>query len=238
MSEAQSAVTLSSVRVKFTKTGSLQFISHLDLMRTMTRLVLRADVNVYYTEGFNPKPKLVFALPLSVGTESVCELVDFKVWGEADCGKIKEALTREAPPEIEILEVYVPSTKFRDIAYAEYRIDFCSKTLASDAPLAAADAMSQPLTVMKRSKRGESECDIREYIKKIEMICFDEIEDGHKRLSLSVTLSADPEMYLNPEYVVTALKDKIGYGDDIAPGEDFYDIMRLRIFGADGGIFR
>ncbi len=230
-------LTPNPVRVRFTKTGSLQFISHLDLMRTMTRLVVRADVGVYYTEGFNPKPKLVFALPLSVGTESVCELVDFKVWGDVNLQKIKESLLREAPSEIEILDVYEPNTKFRSVAFAEYRIDFYSSSLFDGSDELAREAFGKPMIVMRRSKSGESECDIRQFIKSFSVSGLDTAE-GKRHMTVDVVLFADPEHYLNPEYVVTALKDVIGYGDDIAPGRDRYDIMRREIYGADGGIFR
>ena len=67
------------IRIKFTKVGSLQFISHLDLNRTMTTVMIRAKIPIYYSEGFNPHPKMVFALPLSIGAESVCELLDIKI---------------------------------------------------------------------------------------------------------------------------------------------------------------
>ena len=67
------------IRIKFTKTGALQFISHLDLNRTMKTVMIRAKIPIHYSEGFNPHPKMVFALPLSIGAESVCELLDIKI---------------------------------------------------------------------------------------------------------------------------------------------------------------
>ena len=59
-----------ALRIKFTKTGALQYISHLDLHRTFSRLLVRKNVPVWYSEGFTPHPRLVFATPLSVGAES------------------------------------------------------------------------------------------------------------------------------------------------------------------------
>jgi radical SAM-linked protein len=67
------------VRVKFKKVGNLQYISHLDLVRTMHKVIVRARLPLWYTEGFNPKPKMIFAAPLSIGTESVCEFVDIRL---------------------------------------------------------------------------------------------------------------------------------------------------------------
>lgn len=221
------------IRVVFTKTGALQFISHLDLMRTVTRLVVRADINVYYTEGYNPKPKLVFALPLSVGTESVEEMLDLKVYDAVpDCDEIKRRLAMQTVPGIEIREVYRPTTKFRDIAYSDYEIKMYSSSI-TEASADAVNAMTEsPVVVLKRSKSGERECDIREYIKALSA------ESIKGELTIKTTLTADPESYLNPEYIVTAVKRLLGYEDDIRPGGDGYSIMRLSVSGADGGSFR
>ena len=68
-----------TVRIRFSKTGRARYISHLDLNRTMTRAVRRAGLPIWYTEGFNPKPKITFAAPLSIGTESMCEFMDIRL---------------------------------------------------------------------------------------------------------------------------------------------------------------
>ena len=65
-----------NLRVKFSKTGRLAYISHLDLVRTMNKIVVRAKLPLWYTEGFNPKPKMVFSVPLSTGTESDVEFME------------------------------------------------------------------------------------------------------------------------------------------------------------------
>lgn len=65
-----------NLRVRFHKTGRAQYISHLDLGRTMRTAINRAEIPVKYSEGFNPHPKMSFALTLSVGTESVCEFME------------------------------------------------------------------------------------------------------------------------------------------------------------------
>ena len=57
-----------TLRVKFFKVGKLQYISHLDLVRTMMKIIVRSKLPLWYTEGFNHKPKIFFAAPLSTGT--------------------------------------------------------------------------------------------------------------------------------------------------------------------------
>ena len=66
-------------RIIFRKEGRAKYISHLDLMRTMQRVFIRAGVQIKHTEGFNPHPYMAFALPLSVGMESDYEILDFKL---------------------------------------------------------------------------------------------------------------------------------------------------------------
>ena len=80
------------VRLKFCKVGTLQYISHLDLQRTFNRILVRACIPVWYTQGFNPHIKLVFSTPLSVGSESVCEYLDIKLSRDMTLDEIKERL--------------------------------------------------------------------------------------------------------------------------------------------------
>ena len=69
------------LRALFEKTGTAVWISHLDLMRLFQRAFARANLPLKHTQGFNPRPSVSIALPLSVGMESVCELLDFEVEG-------------------------------------------------------------------------------------------------------------------------------------------------------------
>lgn len=226
-------IAATPVRVAFRKTGALSFISHLDLLRTVSRLLVRADIGVYYTEGFNPHPKLAFALPLSVGTESETELFDIKVVGDADFGMILEHLRQQSPPELEITDAYAPTRKFCDIAYAEYEIVLHHSGIPEDAAHIVGGMMASPVVELKRTKSGEKECDIRPFI--VSLRC--RLRDGE--LIIKTRLSADSEHYLNPEYVVRAVKKTLGLGEDnIAPGGDWYTVTRTGIFDDAGEVFR
>ncbi|MCL2519145.1 MAG: TIGR03936 family radical SAM-associated protein [Oscillospiraceae bacterium] len=94
----------------------MKFISHLDLMRTMKSAMIRAKIPVLYSEGYNPRPKMVFTMPLSIGTESLCEFMDIKLTEPMDFELIKERLN--------VLDVYEPIYKLNEICYAEYKITF------------------------------------------------------------------------------------------------------------------
>ena len=194
-----------SVRVRFTKVGSLQFISHLDLNRTMKNVMIRAGIPIKYSEGFNPHPKMVFALPLSVGAESVCELLDFKLDRPMSEAELTERLNGAFPPEMRVQEAYTPTAKFTEIRYAEYRLeneeDFDVTPLEADA-----------IVLMKRTKSGEKETDIKPMIHSYK-------KDGK---ALTCVLSASPSEYLNPEYIAKYL------------GIPDCTILRTRVLLSDG----
>ncbi len=193
------------IRIKFTKVGSLQFISHLDLNRTMTTVMIRAKIPIYYSEGFNPHPKMVFALPLSIGAESVCELLDIKIVEDISFDEIRNRLNSALSPEMRVLEVYTPERKFTDIKYAEYE-------LLTDEVIYESKLLAEKIVVMKRTKSGTKESDIKPLIKSWKMI-----EGG-----IRCCLSADSSEYLNPEYIASVLDLKD------------YSIIRRRILMSDG----
>jgi uncharacterized protein (DUF2344 family) len=81
-----------NVRIYFSKTGDAKYISHLDLMRCMMRAVSRAGIPISYTEGFNPRPYMNFAMPLSLGIEGLREILDIRVEDEMTDAELKSAL--------------------------------------------------------------------------------------------------------------------------------------------------
>ena len=105
------------LRLRFEKTGRAIYISHLDLMRTMQRVFLRADCPLKYSEGFNPHALISILLPLSVGVGSVCELMDFQLREEVDLAALPERLTEVMPEGIRALEAYPGGRKVRELKW-------------------------------------------------------------------------------------------------------------------------
>ncbi len=186
------------IRIKFSKLGEIKYISHLDLGRTFMRALRRARVPLWYSEGFTPHPKLNFALPLSVGAESECELCDISVLADApaDC---MDALAGELPAGLTLLEICQnPERKFSQIEFASYRLEF-----PGGAPLAEAllSRLAQPMPVTKRSKKGETCVDVAPMLSRVEPVVAGE------DLFLSVLLPAGGQGgYLNPEMILKALE--------------------------------
>jgi radical SAM-linked protein len=177
----------------------------------MNTAIIRAGIPIWYSEGFNPRPKMVFALPLSIGAESICEYMDIKITENMPVEIIKERLNSTTTGELNITEVYIPNNKFTDIAWAEYRIDFCGIDIRD-----AECMFNAPFTVMKRSKSGEKETDILPLIRRHEIT----------NDTVTVLLSADSESYLNPEYIASAVSARCCVQD--------YNIMRLNLYKSDG----
>lgn len=213
--------TPETVRIKFCKVGNLQFISHLDLQRTFHRVLVRADIPMWYTKGFNPHAKLVFGVPLSVGTESMCEMADLKIERKISLEDIKKQLNEQLTDEMYVLDVYYPSAKFSDIAYADYTITLKAPYICAETEKTAAELFASPITMLKKSKSGEKEVDITAFIKRISFRAV------NGELTVNAILSAGNTENLNPEYVVTALKNAGIFKTD---GESFYRIMRNKVY--------
>lgn len=223
-----------TVRIKFVKKGKLQYISHLDLQRTFNRILMRSGLPVWYTKGFNPHAKLVFSTPLSVGTQSECEFLDLRFDREMPCEDIKRMLNAELTDEMYALEVYIPNTKFSEIAFCEYEYEIFAD-MASEGFAAELERVftTSPLTLVKKSKSGEREIDVVPLIKSVSA----EYNKGSGSIRMTAVLSADTENFLNPEMLVTAIKAKYGILTADNP-EEWYSITRKKSLKADMTEFR
>jgi len=218
-----------TVRLKFKKVGNLQYISHLDLQRTFNRVIKRSGIPVWYTKGFNPHMKLVFSSPLSIGTESVCEYLDLSMQGEISCAEIMERLNRELTDELCITDAYIPTTKFADIAWAEYTCEIFTDGVSEElADKAQKLLTTSPLNMIKSTKSGEKEIDIVKLIDDVKV----SFESEKGTLIIKARLSATSTQFLNPEMLVSAMKREIGIlsGD---PTEEWYTIMREDLLKSD-----
>ncbi len=213
------------IRVKFKKVGNLQYISHLDLVRTMHKVIVRAKLPLWYTEGFNPKPKMIFAAPLSIGTESVCEFMDVRLSENIDPSEVMRRLNENMTDEMQVIEAYYPETKFTDLKWLSYTM--LINTVGADSSLADkcnAALSADKLEILKNTKSGEALVDIRPLVKSADVVF-----DG-ENLRISCILSADPSSFLNPEYVVKLLRERCGILSCENLCEESYSIMRERAY--------
>lgn len=157
-------------RLLFEKTGNAVWISHLDLMRVFQRAFKRAKLSLTHTQGFNPRPSVSIALPLSVGIESQCELLDFDLDGcEVSCDEIKDRLNEVLIVGIKVLDVYTDGRKVRDLSLLRCKIDFLyDNGVPTDAPNAIRELFSRDkVIVSKKTKRGVEDQNIITMIRKL-----------------------------------------------------------------------
>ncbi len=189
---------MADIRVTFTKLGALQYISHLDLQRAISRMLLRSGLPVGYSEGFNPHPKLNIALPLSIYQEGERELFDFKITEDIPTEVISEKLEAVAFPGMKIVDVQVAVGKLRTktaIWRLEFETDMDTEEFSS--------AFNSEMPVTKRSKSGEKKVDIAPMIK---FISADKTENG---IIARVELNAANSDYLNPAYIAAFFGDRV-----------------------------
>lgn len=92
------------VRVRFTKTGYLRYLSHLDLVRLFTRVFSRSELPVRFTEGFNPHPKFSIGNPLSLGIESLAEYMEIDLDADIDPKDVIIKLNSVLPEGIKLID--------------------------------------------------------------------------------------------------------------------------------------
>ena len=223
-----------NLRVKFKKVGNLQYISHLDLVRTMHKIIVRAKLPLWYTEGFNPKPKMVFAAPLSIGTESMTEFLDIRL-----CERISEkeaiaSLNSNMASEMQVLDAYYPETKLTDMKWMSYTVLIRTASASDELAKRCEEfILGDSITIEKKTKSGElTSVDIRPLIKSASVVF-----DGNG-LRISCILSADSSAFLNPEHLINALKTgcAILSGENLL--EEYYSIMRECAYDKDMNEFR
>ena len=90
----------------------------------MSRALKRAQIPLWYTEGFNPHPYMSFSLPLSLGVESLCESVDLRIIGDITNDEIKNRLNNVLPQDIKIVDVYDDFRDNSEIVYSDYVYKF------------------------------------------------------------------------------------------------------------------
>ena len=218
------------LRLLFEKTGNAIWISHLDLMRLFQRAFKRAGLPLTHTQGFNPRPSVSIALPLSVGVESVCELLDFTLDGESvPCEEICRRLNEALVPGVRVREVYDTGKKLRELAFLD-----CAITLEYDAGIPT-DAQkkledlfsAESLIVPKKGKNGVQDQDIIPLIKKLEIT-----EAGETELILNTRICCQNPS-LNPMQIVTAIGM---YLPEMK--SDFAKCKRLEIYDLNQEVFR
>lgn len=216
---------MKNVRLFYTKRDRMKFISHLDMTRFMSRVIRKAKLPVWYTEGFNPHLYMTFALPLSLGFESDYEVVDIRlVDDEFPIDTLCDKLNAVCPPYIHFFDAAEPICKAGDIAAASFDITFDDGGEIAE-PLSKF-LKRESIIVLKKTKRGEIKP--LEVADKTKGFSFD-TADGDT--VLKITLPAGSSENLNPELILNAFFEQSGK-------YYCYAINRTAILDTNGKLFR
>ena len=217
-------------RLLFEKKGSAIWISHLDLMRLFQRAFKRANLQLTHTQGYNPRPSVSIALPLSVGVASGCELLDFDLYGDKiPNDEIRDRLNEALVEGVRVLEVYDSGRKQRDLSLLQCVVAMEYDTGVPENGLQMLrDLFSrQQVIVPKRTKNGIQDQDVIPMIRRIEI---EKTDDNTIEISALVCCQ-NPA--LNPMQLVVAVEM---YLPELKP--DFASCRRVEIFDQEETIFR
>ena len=217
------------VRMSFEKTGMAKFISHLDTVRCITRAMKRANVPIWFTEGFNPHAFLTFAMPLSLGFESLCETVDFRLTEEMDLTELAKQIDNALPVDITVKKISIPQMSPNEIRWAEYKIIFNNP---DELLLANAHSIlsAEEILVEKKGKQGRKkvtkEVNIKEHIRTYEL------KEEDDKLILKTVLSSGTSININPMLLIGALTKNTN------TDEQDVDIIKVKSYTEAMEIFR
>ena len=217
-------------RLLFKKTGNAIWISHLDLMRLFQRAFKRAGLSLTHTQGYSPKPSVSIAMPLSVGVESICELLDFDLEGDAvPSDEIVARLNETLVEGVQVLQAYDNGKKIKELSLLH-----CQVILEYDGGIPEnADSLlrelfaRESLIVAKKSKNGMQDQDLIPMIKRIDVIRV-----GEQEIVLDCVVCCQNPT-LNPMQIVAAIGLHL---PEIKP--DFAKCRRTEIYDSNENVFR
>ncbi len=195
----------------------MKFVSHLDMNRFMSRIISKAKIPVWFTEGFNRHVYLNFAVPLSLGYEGVYEILDIKITDDNyPLSDVLAALQSVTVPDIEFFACEEAVMNMKHIGFAEFEITLDEidepKTNKINEFFAKKSIICQKTT----KKGGTKDIDIAPLIKKYSL-------NGNK---LTLVLTAGNENNLNPSLVMQTLFEQA----EIEPV--YYSVTRTMIYNS------
>ncbi len=196
---------MNRLRIRFKKGAEVKYISHLDMVRAWIRAFRRAGIEMAYSEGFNPHPRISLAVPLATGITSDAELMDIYVNDTIPPYNFTEAVNRQIPAGMEILNTFqvdiglpalpaqVISAEYMVEAAAEEGEDYLGKALTSM-------LAKQQLPWQHERDTGVKRYDLRPLI---EDLWLESCDEGIARIGMR--LACDNRGTGRPEQVIRAL---------------------------------
>lgn len=215
--------------IKFTKESNIKFISHLDLMRTIQKIVRRTDLKPKYSKGFNPHMALSIAQPLSVGVYSSGEYMDLILDEEADENEVITKLNDKTASGIRFLAAkkIIEVENQKKLPQGMALIDACRYVIKikyisiEDIEINMKKLLEKEQWVtLKKSKKGEKEVDIKPYILEFKYW----VKENY--LVINTVLKSGSREHLSADLLVSYIKNNTTNPDNNA----FVDIKREEMY--------
>ena len=212
-----------TVRITFEKKGRARYISHLDLNRTMIRALRRAELPIWYTEGFNKHLYVTFAAPLSLGFEGTRETMDVRLNEAYDTDELVRRLDAVMPEGLRVTAAALAVKKAGDVDRAVYELTLGCSREDVDAFLA------QPVIAVKKKtkKKTWKELDLVPFLQDARSV----VDEGEEGTVWQLTLPCNSTDSVNPSLVTEALR--VFLGQDELPCA----VRRLAVLDKDGRPF-
>ncbi len=224
------------LRLAFNKRSYLKYIGHLDLLRLFQRTINKTEIDIKYSQGFNPHPRISIASPLSLGIESMEEYVDIELNTEMPVEEFIDRMNRALPKGIEILRgKYIDTKKpvAAMIAWAFYEITFKTETILTreEIDFKIKDYISREEIIIlkkrrKKRRKIETEVDIRALIANLNLKTVDS-----NRITLESLLKTGGDGNLKPIELVKSISVEEEMGVDL----ESVNIKRIHLYAEENG---
>lgn len=216
------------LRCKFTKIGDIAYISHLDLLKIFIRALRRSQIEVNYSEGFHPHPKVSFSSALSLGIQSYSEFLDIDIKNPSDEKDFMKRINDSLPEGMDIVEYKVvekPQVLTKTMSHSLYEFYF-EEEISFLEPIIEKVMKSENLTIQKKNKKKQlKEVNVREKIY--------ELEVNLEKNQINAILLNSAEGALKPSELIKAINEN--YSLEIKP---YSMIKRASMLLQEDGSFR
>lgn len=217
------------VRIKYSKLGDISYISHLDIIKLMERIVRRTGLKLSYSEGFNPHPKTAFSPALQLGVQSHCEYLDMEFDEAVEEDLLIQKLNEKTVEGINFSEAKILTDKVDSlvafITHSRYEITVDEEDENKISKIISAINKinnTNEMLLTKKTKKGNiKEYNVKEYIGTID---FERKSDG---LSIFVDICSGSVKSINPKKIIELVESL----EDLSGIE--YDLIKLETYHID-----
>lgn len=180
-------------------------------MRCFERCMRRAEIPFWYTEGFNPRPFLSFAQPLSLGTVGLREVVDIRLTKDMSLDTLIERMNKVLPEGMEVLDAVTPIEKVTDIASSKYSIVFTPEAVSCEDFGSKLDAFLSQESIMTQKlnkKKKLVELDLKPFVHSFEVFSENDSVILNAVLASGCTENCNPSLVLNAFYASCGIDEQ------------------------------